>query len=141
MAVVNPYLNFNGNCEEAFNFYRSVFGGEFLTMMRFGEMPEEHQSIGENQKILHIVLPIGKGTVLMGSDRPAAYGPGSMGENYTVAINAESEEEAAHLFDGLSSGGRVTIPLSEAFWGALFGMFTDKFGVHWMVNYDSGSSI
>lgn len=142
MAALNPYLNFDGNCEEAFNFYQAVFGGEFLSKMRFKDTPGEqtadsHQMPeSEGEKLMHISLPIGHGTVLMGSDRPAAMGPTTIGNNYSISINAESEEEADKLFKGLSAGGQVIMPLEKAFWGAYFGMFTDKFGIQWMVNHE-----
>jgi PhnB protein len=142
MAALNPYLNFSGNCEEAFDFYKSVFGGEFLALMRFNEVPAEAMAEGppitgsEDKKIMHVSLPIGHGTVLMGSDRPAAMGPTTSGNNFYISINAESEDEATRLFNGLSAGGQVTMPLAKAFWNAYFGMFTDKFGIQWMVNYE-----
>jgi PhnB protein len=137
MTAINPYLNFGGNCEEAFNFYKSVFGGEFLTVMRFKDVPAEYQMAeSEGEKIMHVSLPIGSGNVLMGSDRPAAMGPTTNGNSYFISINTESEAEASKLFNGLSVGGQVTMPLDKAFWGAYFGMLTDKFGIQWMVNYD-----
>ena len=138
MTIVNPYLSFDGNCEEAFNFYKSVFGGEFLRLARFQDAPSE-QSMpeAEREKILHVALPIGRGTtVLMASDKPAAYGKLTIGNNFSISINTESEEEATDLFNGLSTGGHVIMPLHKAFWNAYFGMFTDKFGIQWMVNYD-----
>ncbi|QNK64054.1 VOC family protein [Pedobacter sp. PAMC26386] len=137
MAAVNPYLNFEGNTEEVFNFYKSVFGGEFNTLARFNEMPEEYQpDKSESGKIMHISLPIGGGSFLMGSDRPSSYGPIGKGDNFYVSIQADSEEEATKLFNGLSAGGVVTMPLEKTFWGAFFGMFNDKFGVQWMINHD-----
>jgi PhnB protein len=137
MATLNPYLNFAGNCEEAFKFYKSVFGGEFLTIMRFKEVPAEYQMAqSEGEKIMHVALPIGQGTILMGSDRPREMGPVTPGNNFYVSINTTSEAEATRLFNKLSAGGQVAMPLEKAFWGAYFGMFTDKFGVQWMVNYD-----
>lgn len=137
MATVNPYLNFNGNCEEAFNFYKSAFGGEYLMVMRFKDVPAEYQmSENEGEKIMHISLPIGQGTILMGSDRPASMGQVTFGDNFSISINTESEEQANRLFYELSAGGQITMPLEKAFWGAYFGMFTDKFGMHWMVSYD-----
>ncbi|OFY85410.1 MAG: glyoxalase [Bacteroidetes bacterium RIFCSPLOWO2_12_FULL_35_15] len=138
MAAVNPYLTFNGNCEEAFNFYKSVFGGEFPYIGRFKDMPSE-QPIpeSEKEKIMHVSLPIGKETILMGSDSSNAFGQATIiGNNFSISVNADNEEEATKLFNGLSSGGKVTMPLNKTFWGALFGMFTDKFGINWMVNYD-----
>ena len=137
MASLNPYLNFNGNTEEVFNFYKSVFGGEFATIMRFKDMPPEHKTPeSENNKIMHIALPIGKGNMLMGSDVPDAYPKATPGSNFYISVSAEGEEEARKLFKGLSEGGKVMMPLEKSFWGALFGMFADKFGVSWMVSYD-----
>lgn len=137
MANLNPYLNFSGNCEEAFEFYRSVFGGEFLGgVMRFKDVPaEDALPDSEANKVMHVALPVSQG-LLMGSDRPAAMGPATAGNNSYISITAESEEEANRLFNGLSAGGQVAMPLEKAFWGALFGMFADKFGVQWMVNYE-----
>ena len=137
MTAVNPYLNFGGNCEEAFNFYKSIFGGEFLTIMRFKDVPAEYQMAeSEAEKIMHVAIPVGQGTILMGSDTPAAMGPTTTGNNFSIVISAESEEEATKLFNGLSAGGQVTMPLEKAFWDAYFGMLIDKFGVQWMVSYD-----
>ena len=137
MTAVNPYLNFSGNCEEAFDFYRSVFGGEFLMVMRFKDVPAEYQMAdSEAEKIMHVSLPIGPGTVLMGSDTPAAMGPVTNGTNFFISISTGSEAEATALFNGLSAGGQISMPLGKAFWGAYFGMLTDKFGVQWMVSYD-----
>ncbi|MEO6722149.1 MAG: VOC family protein [Ferruginibacter sp.] len=138
MAAVNPYLNFNGNAGEAFNFYKSVFGGEFITLQHYSDMPSTEPALDSNPgKVLHVALPIGQGTVLMASDVPDSDSASSFvaGNNYSVCINTESEEEATKLFDGLSAGGQITMPLAKAFWGAYFGMFNDKFGVQWMVNY------
>lgn len=136
MTIVNPYLNFDGNCEEAFNFYKSVFGGNFATVMRYKEMPAEYQPAeNEREKIMHMALPIGQSSMLMGSDTPVAMGPTTVGSNVSISINAASEAEATKLFNGLSAGGQVTMPLAKAFWGDYFGMCTDKFGVQWMVSY------
>jgi PhnB protein len=138
MASINPYLTFAGSCEEAFNFYKSVFGGEFPYVGRFKDMPSENPiPESEGNKIMHISLPIIKETTLMGSDSSEAFGHVTVvGNNFSISINAENEDEAKRLFDGLSAGGKVTMPLNKTFWGALFGMFTDKFGIQWMVNYD-----
>ena len=140
MATISPYLTFNGNCEEAFNFYKSVFGGNFPYVGRFKDMPpHEGQTIPESEgnKIMHISLPISNETTLMGSDSSEAFGHASViGNNFSISINGNSEEEAKKLFNGLSAGGKVTMPLEKTFWGALFGMFTDKYGIQWMVNYD-----
>ncbi|CAL1520113.1 VOC family protein [Chitinophaga sp. MM2321] len=140
MAVVNPYLNFNGQCEAAFNFYKSVFGGEFMMISRFKEVPPEYTlPASEAESIMHVALPIGKGSVLMGSDIPESYGKGTPGTLYNIAINTDSEQEATDLFNGLSAGGKITMPLAKAFWGAYFGMFVDKFDVQWMVSYDENN--
>lgn len=138
MAQINPYLTFNGNCEEAFNFYKSVFGGEFPYIGRFKDMPDsEKMPEAAKNLIMHVSLPISEGHVLMGSDSSEAFGQNTViGNNISVSLNAQSEDEAHKLFNGLSAGGKVTMPLEKTFWGALFGMFTDKFGINWMVNYD-----
>lgn len=141
MATVNTYLNFNGNCEDAFNFYKSVFGGEFTYIGRFGEMPPQEgmppMNEADKNKIMHVGLPIGS-TVLMGSDTGGEWAPTFLqGNNFSVNINPESKEEADKIFNGLSAGGQVTMPMADTFWGAYFGMFTDKFGVNWMVNFET----
>ncbi len=139
MATLNPYLNFAGNAEEAFNFYKSVFGGEFKTLQRFKDTPEagkipEH----EKDKIMHIALPIGKGNVLMATDALESMGHKlRAGNNFHITIEAESKEEAERLFNKLSAGGTIELPLQDMSWGTYFGMFKDKFGIQWMVNYDS----
>lgn len=136
MASLNPYLHFNGNAEEAFNFYKSVFGGEFDAVMRFSDTPADisNPAAGEDG-LLHISLPITNNSILMGSDRPKAFGPATMGDNSSISISAESREEADRLFNGLSEGGQVTMPMDNAFWGSYFGMLKDKFGVYWMVSF------
>ncbi|HEY4207773.1 MAG TPA: VOC family protein [Puia sp.] len=137
MPSVSPYLNFSGRCEEAFNFYKSVFGGEFFTLMRFKEAPPEYRSCeAEWEWIMHVALPIGKNTVLLGSDVPSNMAPVTGGSNMAVSLHPGSEEEAKRLFEGLSAGGEIRMPLMQAFWGSWFGMFHDKFGVSWMVNFD-----
>ena len=140
MATVNVYLTFNGNCAEAFDFYKSVFGGEFPYVGTFGEMPSGEANPmpdSEKNKIMHISLPISKETILMGSDTGGEWASGfNQGNNVSVSINADSQEEADKLFNGLSAGGTVTMPMDKTFWGSYFGMFTDKFGIHWMVNFD-----
>jgi PhnB protein len=136
MASINPYLNFNGTTEAAFNFYKSVFGGEFTTFQRFKDVPSEVPSPqGEGEKIMHVALPISKETLLMGSDVPSTYPQAIMGTNFSISVNVESEAEAKKIFNGLSAGGKITMPLDKMFWGAYFGMLTDKFGIQWMVNY------
>jgi PhnB protein len=140
MAAINPYLVFNGNCEEAFLFYKSVFGGEFPYIGRFKDMPPAEGnpvlSEADGNKIMHVSLPIGDGSVLMGSDSNSASGEVTFGQNISISINTKSKEEADKLFNGLSVGGTVTMPMSQTFWGAYFGMFADKFGISWMVNFD-----
>jgi PhnB protein len=137
MATINPYLLFNGNAEEAFNFYRSVFGGEFITLQRFKETPEaDNVPSGDQDKIMHIALPIGQ-NVLMASDALESAGRTvTTGNNFSISVNAESEEEAEKFFNGLSAGGRASMPLEKTFWGAYFGMLTDKFDINWMVSYE-----
>ncbi len=138
MAVINPYLVFNGNCEEAFNFYKSVFGGEFSYIGRIKEAPSETPiSEEEGEKIMHVTFPIGNGAVLMGSDTSEASGLVSFGTNFSISINTESKDEATAIFNGLSADGIITMPLTDTFWGAYFGMLVDKFGINWMVNHDS----
>ena len=138
MAQVNPYLVFNGTCEEAFNFYKSVFGGEFTHIGKFKDMPSETPLSEEvGNLVMHVSFPISAETILMGSDTNEAFGQSAIaGTNVSISINTESEEEAIKLYNGLSAGGKATMPLEKTFWGAFFGMFTDKFGIHWMVNYD-----
>ncbi|MBK8561979.1 MAG: VOC family protein [Saprospiraceae bacterium] len=139
MASINPYLNFNGNCEAAFNLYKSVFGGEFQMFSRFGDMPssEEPMPASEVNKILHVALPIGSsGNVLMGSDCPPEFPNGIQGNLFNISVNTDSKEEADRIFSGLSEGGNATMPIADTFWGAYFGMCADQFGVQWMVNYD-----
>jgi PhnB protein len=137
MPTLNPYLNFNGNTEEAFNFYKSVFGGEFPMVMRFGDAPGEFRgSESEKQKIMHISLPIGKNSVLMGSDSPQSSNRPVIGSNVHISISTESKEEADKIFNGLSRDGQVVMPIANTFWGSYFGMLSDKFGIHWMVSFD-----
>ena len=136
MPKVNCYLSFNGTCESAFNFYKSVFGGE-LTLLRYKDMPSEHPiPESEKNKVLHAYLPISKETSLIGADTSEAFGhKTTFGDNMAVSVTADSEEEAKRIFDALSKKGKVIMPLEKAFWGALFGQFTDQFGVLWMVHY------
>jgi PhnB protein len=142
MTTVNPYLTFNGNCEDAFNFYKSVFGGEFTYFGRFKEMPDDTVVPEEfKEKILHVSLPVSNETVLMGSDTDPVFAPTvTPGNNISLSINAETEDDAKRFFSALSDGGRIIMPLEKTFWGALYGMFTDKFGINWIVNYDYNAS-
>lgn len=146
MATVNTYLNFNGNTEQAFEFYKSVFGGEFTALSRFKENPEGgcggmKISTSDGEKIMHIALPIGGGSVLMATDNVESMGRKlNVGNNFYISLDAASEREARRLFDGLSADGRVEMPLEPAFWGALWGCFVDRFGVQWMINYDENQA-
>ena len=138
MAIINPHINFNGNAEEAFHFYRSVFGGEFAKIMRFKDLssPEFPVTEKEANKIMHIALPIGK-SVLMANDVPEMLGRTNENENRSkIVISAESKEEADRLFNGLSAGGQIEMPIADSPWGSYFGMFRDKYGIEWMVDYD-----
>lgn len=141
MAKVNVYLNFEGNCEEAFNFYKSVFGGEFPYLGRFNEMPpvegEAPLPAEMGNLIMHVSLPISAETILMGSDVGGPWAADfKKGNNFSISIAADSKEEADKLFAGLSAGGLVTMPLETTFWGSYFGMFTDKFGINWQMSFD-----
>lgn len=139
MAQINPYIHYNGNAEEAFIFYQSVFGGEFASIVRFKDMNFEGFEMNENEadKIMHIALPIGKHNILMASDTPAYMGKHNEQETRTkISIGAESKEEADRLFNGLSAGGTVEMPIADSPWGSYFGMFRDRFGIEWMVDYD-----
>jgi PhnB protein len=139
MAQINPYINFNGNAEEAFNFYRSVFGGEFTEVMRFKDLASAEFPVAEHEanKIMHIALPIGK-NILMANDVPEVLGRVNENENRSkISISAESKEEADKLFNGLSAGGQIEMPIDDSPWGSYFGMFRDKYGIEWMVDFDA----
>lgn len=140
MTTVNVYLTFNGNCEEAFNFYQSVFGGEFVNFSRFGEMPSEEPGQlpdEEKNKIMHVSLPISAETALMGSDTGGEWASSFLqGNNFSVSISVDSTAEADRLFTGLSKDGHVIMPMNKTFWGSYFGMFVDKFGISWMISCD-----
>lgn len=138
MALINPHINFNGNAEEAFNFYKSVFGGEFAMVIRFKDMSSGEFPVAENEanKIMHIALPIGQ-NVLMGNDVPEFMGRVNENENRSkISISAASREEADRLFSGLTAGGTVEVPMDDSPWGSYFGMFRDKYGIEWMVDFD-----
>ena len=140
MASINPYLIFNGTCEAAFLFYQSVFGGEFPYIGKFKDMPADDNcpppTAEDAERIMHVSLPIGKDSVLMGSDSNSKSGDVIFGGNFSISISTESTEEADKLFNGLSAGGNVIMAMEKTFWGAYFGMFTDKFGIGWMINFD-----
>lgn len=142
MALINPSINFNGNAEEAFNFYKSVFGGEFAKVVRFKDLSGAGFPIAEKEanKIMHIALPIGP-NVLMANDVPESMGRTNENENRSkISISAASREEADKLFNGLSAGGNVEFPLGDSPWGTYFGMFRDKYGIEWMVDFDPKQS-
>ena len=135
MATLNPYLTFDGKTEEAFLFYQSVFGGD-CGINKFSDMPD-HSDIPEEHldKVMHVFLPIGDGDVLMGSDSIESMGHEvNPGNNVQLSLQPESKEEADRLFNGLSEGGQIIMPMEDTFWNAYFGMFIDKFGIHWMIN-------
>ena len=137
MKAINPYLNFPGNTEEAFNFYKSVFGGEFLFLQRFKDTPEAGKvPDNEKDKLMHVSLPVGKENILMATDALESMGQKlSVGNNFYLSIEADSKEEADKLYKSLSEGGKATMPLTDTFWGAYFGMLKDKFGIQWMVSH------
>jgi PhnB protein len=140
MAQINPYIHFNGNAEEAFTFYKSVFGGEFAMLMRFKDMeiPGSIANESEANKIMHIALPIGKHDILMGSDTPEALGVHHLNETRSkISISAESKEEADNIYNGLSAGGQIEMPIADSPWGSYFGMFRDKYGIEWMIDFDA----
>jgi PhnB protein len=140
MPAVNPYLNFQGNCEEAFNFYKSVFGGEFMYLGRFSDMPpQEGVTLPDEMKnkVMHVSLPMGNGSYLMGSDTGGEWAPSmKVGNNIALSLNAASKDEADRLFGELSKGGKVTMPMNQTFWGDYFGMCEDRFGINWMMSFN-----
>ena len=136
MNVLNPYLNFNGNTEEAFNHYKSVLGGEFAMLMRFKDTPGcENMPEVEQNYIMHIALPVGS-NVIMGTDVPKSMPQVSFGSNMSLCLSVDSREEADRIFNGLVVGGKADMPMDDMFWGAYYGMLTDKFGVQWMLSFD-----
>jgi len=140
MALINPHINFNGNAEEAFTFYKSVFGGEFVKIIRFKDLagPEFPVAEKEENKIMHIALPIGKTSMLMANDVPEFMGKTNENENRSkIVITAESKDEADKLFDGLSVGGQIEGPIGDSGWGSYFGCFRDKYGIEWIVEFDT----
>jgi PhnB protein len=138
MAQINPHINFNGNAEEAFTFYQSIFGGTFSKIIRFKEITSQEFPISDYdaEKIMHIALPIGN-NFLMGNDVPTFMGLTNENEHRSkISITAKSKDEATHLFNGLSSGGQVEVPIEEGPAGSLFAMFRDRYGIEWMIQYD-----
>jgi len=140
MTKVNPYLTFNGNCEEAFRFYKSAFGGEFLYIGRYKDVPAADQQtfqVEDKEKIMHVSLPISEETVLMGCDSAEASGQGAiLGNNICLSISTDGNEKADRLFNELSAGGEIKMLMAKTFWGAYFGAFTDKFGINWTISSD-----
>ena len=142
MVHINPHINFNGNAEEAFLFYQSVFGGSFTSVIRFKDRTNEHFTPSEKEagKIMHIALPIGS-SMLMGNDVPEFMGPTNERENRSkIVLHTDSKEEANRLYLGLSAGGEVEMPISESPWGSYFGMFRDQYGIEWMVEFDAANN-
>lgn len=139
MVTIDPYINFNGNAEDAFAFYKSVFGGEYEEVIRFKDLasPEFHVPEHEANKILRIVLPIGASR-LIANDVPEALGPVNEHENRSkIAVNTESREQADRIFAGLTQGGSIEMPMDESPWGTYFGMFRDKYGIEWTIEFSS----
>ena len=134
---VHAYLNFMGNTEEAFNFYKSAFGSEFTVLQRLKDTPDgDKLSPEDQQKIMHVSLPVGKNMILMGTDALESMGHSlTFGNNFHLTVSPDSEEQAQQIFDKLAAGGKADMPLQKMFWGAIFGSLTDKYGVKWMVNY------
>jgi len=138
MVKINPYLNFNGDTEKAFNFYKSVFGGEFTALERFKDVPSSEQPMPKNEgeRIMHIALPIGDGNTLMASDISEGMGMKlTQGNNVYLSLHPDTIEESERLFNELSRGGKIEMKFEKMFWGAYYGSLTDKFGVQWMINY------
>jgi PhnB protein len=139
MALINPHINFNGNAYEAFNFYKSVFGGEFAKIIRLKDIssPEFPVTEIDANKIMYIALPIGK-NLLIANDVPENMGRVNENENRSkISLSAESREEADRIFNGLSAGGDIEVPIADSPWGSYFGMLRDKFGIEWIVDFDS----
>ncbi|MBS1616169.1 MAG: VOC family protein [Bacteroidetes bacterium] len=140
MAALQAYLIFDGNCEEAFRFYQTVFGGDFEVLSRFGAMPaKEGESLPLElaQRILHVSLPLGANTYLLGSDTMGEQsGPFIPGNNIQLSLNAQSMSDADRLYSALSAGGQQTMPMQHSFWGAYFGMLKDKFGIGWLISFE-----
>jgi PhnB protein len=139
MRTINPWINFNGNAEEAFTFYKSVFGGDFAKIILFKDLASDDFQVAENEanKIMHIALPIGKHNVLMANDVPEIMGRVNENENRSkIVVSAENKEEADQIFNGLSAGGDIEGPIGDGPWGTYAGMFRDKYGIEWIVEFD-----
>lgn len=136
MSQINPYLNFNGNTEDAFNLYKEVFGGEFEMIMRFGDTPGcENMPEVEKNMIMHVALKIGE-NFLMGTDIPASMPQVTFGTNSSISVTVNSRAEADRVYNALAKGGNAIMPMADMFWGAYYGMLTDRFGVQWMISFD-----
>lgn len=139
MISLNSYLVFNGECRQAFDFYKTVFKAEYEHIATFGEMLQEggeplHEA--DKDKIMHVVLPIKDNFIMMGSDTHENSGRVMMGDNISLSINCETKDEATYFYNELSKNGKQTMPIADTFWGAYFGMLTDAFGINWMINFD-----
>ncbi|MBO6518314.1 MAG: VOC family protein [Bacteroidia bacterium] len=141
MTRISPYLTFDGNCKEAFDFYRSVFGGEFMYVGYFKDMPPDPKypiQESEMNLIMHISLPIGNGAILMGSDSTRGHGkPVIKGTNFSISLHPETKDEATRIFNTLAKEGEVEVPLNDTFWGSYYGMLIDQFGIQWMINWSN----
>jgi PhnB protein len=138
MTKLNPYLFFDGNCEEAFNFYKLVFGGEFKYLGRYKDVPNTDRHIfkANDEKIMHVTLPISEETTLMGSDSAESLKEPGSKNSFALYINTDSREEADRLFNELSVGGQIKVPMTETFWGSYYGICKDKFGINWKITFD-----
>ena len=143
MPRVNVYLTFDGNCEEAMTFYEGVFGTKIDSLNRFADMPEGPDFTvleAQKEKIMHASLPISEETAIMASDAYPGMGPPlTLGTNFSLSVHTDSREQSDEIFHALAEGGTITMPLADAFWNSYFGMVTDKFGIHWMVNFDTSA--
>ena len=140
-TTVNVYLTFNGDCKEAFDFYKSVFGVDYASISTFGDMPPQEGmppvSEDEKDRIMHVALPISNETMLMGSDTGGEWaGNFQKGNNFSISVNTASKQEADRIFNALSDGGKIMMPMDDTFWGSYFGMFSDKYGINWMVSFE-----
>lgn len=138
MSSINPYVRFDGNCREAFELYQRVFKSEYISNGTFKDLPPEYAVDEKHHHLMmHVTLPIGDGTFLFGSDTSEAFGPPpEAGNNFSLSVTIDTEEEARRIFDELSEGGNVQMPMAPTFWGSLFGTLTDRFGINWMISYE-----
>lgn len=138
MTIINPWINFNGNAEEAFTFYKSIFGGDFKKIIRFKDLASSEFPVPdtEAEKIMLIALPIGKSNVLMANDVPSFMGTVSENENRSkISVSTENKEEAEAIFTGLGVGGQIEMPMDQSPWGSYAGMLRDKYGIEWVVEF------